>query len=86
MTKYPMKLYFEELYQTTGDLLKRVKTYDRNNLNLEEINQMYFTHCGIEFTKSIHSANRIWMERAIVNLEYMKSRLLTIMEDLLYTA
>jgi hypothetical protein len=84
--KQPTKLYFEALYQANGVLLNQVKKYDRKLRNKEELEHMDITYSGIEFTKSMYGTNRVWMERAVLNLEQMKFRLLTMMEDLLYTA
>ncbi|CAM4307041.1 hypothetical protein [Paenibacillus tarimensis] len=81
-----MKQYFDELYKTTSELLDRIKRYERADSNAEEIKNMYRTFYDIEYTKAMQVHDRDWMERAVMKLENMKLRLLTIMEDRLYTA
>jgi|GEM_PF-1962473 len=84
--KPSMNQYFEELYRGTGDLLDKVKQFDRGMRNGEEIARLQEAYSGIEFSRSFHGTNKAWMERAIQHLEQIKGRLLTIMEDLLYSA
>ncbi|PZD95991.1 hypothetical protein DNH61_11205 [Paenibacillus sambharensis] len=81
-----MKQYFDELYKTTSELLDRIKRYERADSHAEEIKNMYVTFYDIEYTKAMQVNDRDWMERAVMKLENMKLRLLTIMEDRLYTA
>ncbi|GBF74513.1 hypothetical protein PA598K_02861 [Paenibacillus sp. 598K] len=77
--------YFERLYTTVGDLLYRVRIYDRDLMNTDEIIAMDETYEKIQVNKWMMGSPQ-WQERAIEKLENMNYRLVTIMEDLLYTA
>jgi hypothetical protein len=76
---------FEHLFAATGDLLNRVRLYDRNLIKSDEIVELHRDYRKIE-TKMKHIENEACLERAIEKLQQMKFRLLTMMEDLLFTA
>ncbi|RXZ80162.1 hypothetical protein EBB07_19585 [Paenibacillaceae bacterium] len=80
-----MMLHFEQLLKVTGDLLYRVRIYDRDLNHADEILQMDDTHLIIAQSKWM-THHDVWLETAISKLGHMKHRLLTMMEDLLYTA
>lgn len=77
-----MRQYFNQLYVSTGDLLKRATIDYITN----ELIQFKVTYDGIEYTRSRFNNNDDYIEKAIETLEYMKARLLTILEDKIYTA
>ncbi|MFS0722859.1 hypothetical protein [Paenibacillus sp. 1P07SE] len=77
--------YFERLYNTVGDLLYRVRIYDRDLMNTDEIIAMDEAYEKIQVNKWMMGSPQ-WQDRAIEKLEHMNYRLVTIMEDLLYTA
>ncbi|MBD2847904.1 hypothetical protein IDH44_22135 [Paenibacillus sp. IB182496] len=85
MTKAAMQEYFEEILETTGDLLYRVIIYDRELNNCDEIVALDEAYTAIKKSAWM-SSNSVWLGKAIERLERMKARLLTLMEDLLYTA
>lgn len=80
-----MNQHFNQLLQTTGDLLQRVRQYDRASMNREEITHMDDTYRLLARTQWMRDSDLL-RERAIVKLQQMKSRLITLLEDLLYTA
>ena len=80
-----MNNYFEKLYDTTGDLLYRVRIYDRDLINMDEIIAMDEAYEKIKINKWM-MGSPLWQEKAIEKLKHMNYRLVTIMEDLLYTA
>ncbi|MFC3345342.1 hypothetical protein ACFOHW_23520 [Paenibacillus abyssi] len=85
MNNTKMKEYLEELFETTGDLLYRVRIYDKDLQNSEEIMAMDDAYSTIEKSKWMMH-NEIWLEKTIDKLKNMRYRLLTMMENLLYTA
>jgi len=77
--------YFEHLFETTGDLLYRVRIYDRELTKVDEIIEMDETYSMIE-RKLKNMDNDAWKDRAAHKLLQMKHRLVTMMEDLLFSA
>jgi len=80
-----MKHTFEYLFESTGDLLYRVRMYDRDSIHREEIMQLDETHSMIGNTKWMAESDLL-REHAAWKLVRMKQRLLTLLENLLYTA
>lgn len=74
--------YLEQLHQTIGDLLARMNTYSSNLANKQELAQLYSQYVQLDFNPAT-SLNLT--EETIHMLELMCSRLLTIMENVLYT-
>ena len=77
--------HFERLYSTVGDLLYRVRIYDRDLMNTDEIIAMDEAYEKIQVNKWMMGSPQ-WQDKAIEKLGQMNYRLVTIMEDLLYTA
>jgi hypothetical protein len=76
---------FEQLLSETGDLLYRVRIYDRDLAYGEEIMEMDDLHA--ELTERHWSAETEFSKReAAEQLAAMKYRLLTLFEDLLFIA
>ncbi|MBW7473618.1 hypothetical protein K0T92_02535 [Paenibacillus oenotherae] len=80
-----MNQHFNQLLHTTGDLIRRIRRYDRESINREEIALMDDTYRLIARTAWVKDSDLL-RERAIMKLQQMKTRLITMMEDLLYTA
>lgn len=80
-----MNQQFNHLLHTTGDLLQRVRQYDRNSANREEIIRMDEAYRLLARTKWMKDSDLL-RERAIAKLQQMKARLITLLENLLYTA
>ncbi|TJY43345.1 hypothetical protein E5161_05505 [Cohnella pontilimi] len=75
----------ELLLSANGDLLYRVSKYDRHSQyqhEIEEMKRTFDTFAGLPW--SIESEKT--KKRAIEQLSRMKSRLVTMLEDLLYIA
>jgi len=80
-----MRPDFEQLWANTADLLSKVRIYDRKKTFSEEIVELDETHRALAVMKKLPGAE-LMMDRSIEKLKRMRHRLLTIMEDLLYTA
>ncbi|MFC5651647.1 hypothetical protein ACFPYJ_21530 [Paenibacillus solisilvae] len=80
-----MDPYVEQLFEATGDLLYRVRMYDRELSNSLEISQMDETYRTIKNSKWV-MGSELLRDRTILKLQQMKFRLVTMMENLLYTA
>ncbi|WP_027091040.1 hypothetical protein [Cohnella thermotolerans] len=76
---------FEQLWASTADLLHRVKKYDRHMAFSREISEISEAHRMLGVMKKMAGAEPM-ADRAVEKLKRMRQRLLTIMEDLLYTA
>ncbi|MFC5703537.1 hypothetical protein ACFPVX_19815 [Cohnella faecalis] len=80
-----MNMTIRQLAETTSDLLYRVRVYDRDLKYSDEIIAMDDTHSALK-KAVLHGEGGRHRERAIEKLQQMRRRLLTMMEDLLYTA
>ncbi|WP_274651815.1 hypothetical protein [Paenibacillus humicola] len=80
-----MKQSFETLMESTGDLLHRVRKYDRDLMHSEEIKRLGETHALIGQAIWVADSDPL-RERVMEKLIRMKIRLMTLLENLLYTA
>ncbi|RUS48400.1 hypothetical protein [Cohnella sp. AR92] len=79
-----MSQLLETLWNATSDLLYRVRSYDRKLAYSEEVLRMNEQLRRIEGLKFSDDEELIALE--VEKLKEMRSRLLTVMEDLLFTA
>jgi len=80
-----MKPTFEQLLATTDDLLYRARIYDRNMLHSDEIVRMAEMRKSLVRNRRNDDSNPL-RDRAVDTLIIMRQRLLTLLEDMLYTA
>lgn len=76
---------YQQLLTETEDLLYRVRIYDRDMVHTDEIIEMDRTHEMIGSLRWM-SESEMFRTKAIEKLIRMRHRLLTMMEDLLFTA
>ncbi|QHW30344.1 hypothetical protein GZH47_05465 [Paenibacillus rhizovicinus] len=83
-----MNTMYKQLMDSTGDLLYRVRIYDRNLEKSDEILQMdeAYTRMRLAFEAIDARQDNGMMERFAGKLQQMRTRLITMMEDLLHTA
>jgi hypothetical protein len=79
-----MHQLLENLWNATDDLLYRVRIYDRNLAYSDEIVKMDELHRKIESLR-VSDDERL-VAFGVDKLKEMRTRLLTMMEDLLFTA
>ncbi|MBB6636351.1 hypothetical protein [Cohnella thailandensis] len=79
-----MHQLLENLWNVTDDLLYRVRIYDRNLAYSDEIVKMDELHRKIDSLR-VSDDERL-LAFGVDKLKEMRSRLLTMMEDLLFTA
>ncbi|MBM7565744.1 hypothetical protein JOC55_002690 [Paenibacillus sacheonensis] len=80
---------YKQLMDSTEDLLYRVRIYDRNLEKSDEILQMDEAYSCVRQafdTIDVRQDNSGRVERLAARLQQMRTRLITMMEDLLYTA
>ncbi|MEK0313103.1 hypothetical protein [Cohnella sp. 56] len=76
---------YQQLLTETEDLLYRVRIYDRDMAHTDEIIEMDRTHEMIGSLRWM-GESEMFRTKAIEKLIRMRHRLLTMMEDLLFTA
>ncbi|MDI4646528.1 hypothetical protein [Cohnella hashimotonis] len=76
---------YQQLLTETEDLLYRVRIYDRDMVHTDEIIEMDRTHEMIGSLRWM-SESEMFRTKAIEKLIRMRHRLMTMMEDLLFTA
>ncbi|TVY00610.1 hypothetical protein [Cohnella terricola] len=80
-----MKSSLEQLLATTDDLLYRARIYDRNLLRRDELLRMGEMRDSLVRNRWI-ADNGPLRDRAVETLLLMRQRLITLLEDMLYTA
>lgn len=82
-----MNAMYQRLMDSTEDLLYRVRIYDRNLEKCDEILQMDEAYSRMrQAFDAIDARNVGALERIAARLQQMRTRLITMMEDLLHTA
>ncbi|MDG0793306.1 hypothetical protein OMP38_22485 [Cohnella ginsengisoli] len=76
---------YQQLLTETEDLLYRVRIYDRDMVHTDEIIEMDQTHEMISSLRWM-GESEMFRTKAIEKLIRMRHRLMTMMEDLLFTA
>lgn len=80
-----MRTTFEPLWASTADLLYRARKYDRHQQFARELSEFSEVHRLLGQMKLMAGGDHL-AEGAAEKLRQIRRRLLTIMEDLLYTA
>ncbi|QHT60380.1 hypothetical protein GXP70_10795 [Paenibacillus lycopersici] len=83
-----MNTMYRQLLESTEDLLYRVRIYDRNLEKSDEILQMDEAYKRMRQAFDVIEARQDsgMMERFAARVQQMRTRLITMMEDLLHTA
>ncbi|AJY74986.1 hypothetical protein [Paenibacillus beijingensis] len=80
------QLYCEELYKATGDMLFRMKNYKPNAKTEEELAALNREHAELRIGSAAGQASLACLDETMRVLERMRTRLLTMMENMLFTA
>lgn len=80
------QLYCEELYRTTGEMLFRMKNYKPNGKTAEELDVLNREHAALRIGSAAGQLSLSCLDETMRVLERMRTRLLTMMENVLYTA
>ncbi|RKP57153.1 hypothetical protein D7Z26_03995 [Cohnella endophytica] len=76
-------LFIEYLYREVGDMLLRAKSMQPNGS--EELKQLDLAYGGVETIKHRFPTSESWWMEAAEGLESIRSKLVTMSEDRLYT-